>query len=202
MPNRAAEFRDQYLPSGDETPPQRPRGDRAAARQILAGYYAHCTALDDCLGQLCRRLKVGLERNTILVFTADHGDLFGSHGGRNKQQPFEESIRVPLMIRWPAGLGTGPAGAANDPGDLMPTLLGLCGLSVPKTVEGLDYGDYRSAARTRPTGAALFGCLAPLGSGFGDRRTGYRGVRTARRTYVRDLKGPWLFSTTRPILTR
>jgi arylsulfatase A-like enzyme len=72
----------------------------------LKGYYAHMTAIDDCIGQLRKTLKdQGLDKNTILVFTSDHGDLMGSHGAWNKQQPYDESIRVPFLIHYPKALG-------------------------------------------------------------------------------------------------
>ena len=173
-----------------------PQAMRASARQLLAGYYAHCTALDDCLGSLLETLKeTGLEQNTLLVFTADHGGLLGSHGGRNKQQPFDECVRVPLLLHWPAGLGTRgrQLEALINSEDLMPTILGLCGAPIPRTVEGLDYSDYLRGGKDPSDGAALISCAAPFGQWT--RRTGgreYRGIRTLRYTYVRDLTGPWL----------
>lgn len=108
----------------------------------LRGYYAHMTAIDDCVGQLRFTLKEqGYDENTIIVFTADHGDLMGSHGAWNKQQPYDESIRVPFLIHYPKAFG--PQGKKskaliNSP-DIMPTLLGLTGIEVPKSVEGKDF---------------------------------------------------------------
>jgi hypothetical protein len=169
---------------------------RGAAQQMLAGYYAHCSALDDCVGQLRRTLaETGLAENTLFVFTADHGDMLGSHGQRNKQQPYEESIRVPLLFCWPAGLGrhAGRPDAPLNSEDLMPTLLGLCGIAIPKSVEGLDYSGYLRGGRNPSDNVALVSCPVPFGQWI--RRKGgreYRGVRTPRSTYVRDLHGPWL----------
>jgi arylsulfatase A-like enzyme len=61
-----------------------------------------------------------------------------SHGRQKKQQPWDESIRVPFLLRYPAALG--PGGRTIDmpisTPDIMPTLLGLCGIDVPETVEG------------------------------------------------------------------
>src|SRR2546421_240831 len=82
-------------------------------------------ALDDCLGQLRAALKeTGLDQNTLLLFTSDHGDMLGSHGGRNKQQPYDESIRVPLLLCWPATFGAAPRklDAPINSEDLMPTV--------------------------------------------------------------------------------
>jgi len=173
-----------------------PEAMRDTARELLAGYYAHCTALDDCVGTLLRVLReTGLEQNTLVVFTSDHGDLLGSHGGRNKQQPFDECVRVPLLLHWPAGLGTRgrKLDALINSEDLMPTILGLCGLPIPPTVEGLDYSDYLRGGKNPSDGATLISCVAPFGQWT--RKVGgreYRGVRTLRYTYVRDLAGPWL----------
>ncbi len=166
------------------------------ARKMLAGYYAHCTALDDCVGRLRQTLQEsGLASNTILVFTSDHGDMLGSHGQRNKQQPYDESIRVPLLLAWPAGLGLKAARRdvllATE--DLMPTLLGLSGVAIPQTVEGRDYSDYLRGGKNPADDVALVSCPAPFGQWI--RKVGgreYRGIRTIRYTYVRDLSGPWL----------
>ncbi len=137
----------------------------------------------------------GLVENTLVVFASDHGDLLGSHGGFNKQQPYDESVRVPLIFRWPKGLGT--RGRQLDAPitleDIMPTLLHLCGLQVSNTVEGRDYGDHMRGGAAPSDGAALLACIAPFGQW--ERRHGgreYRGLRTLRYTYVRDLTGPWL----------
>ena len=166
------------------------------ARTALAGYYAHCTALDDCVGDLLQTLsETGLAENTLVVFASDHGDLLGSHGGFNKQQPYDESIRVPLIFRWPKGLGTRgrKVEAPISLEDVMPTLLDLCRVPIPKSVEGLDYGGYLRRGKNPSDGAALIACVAPFGQW--ERRQGgqeYRGIRTERYTYVRDRSGPWL----------
>jgi arylsulfatase A-like enzyme len=176
--------------------PNVPEAEHANARKVLADYYAHCTTLDDCFGELRRTLQeTGLEDNTLLVFTADHGDMLGSHGAYKKQRPWDEAIRVPLLLRWPKGLG-GKARQFEAPinsEDLMPTLLGLCAVPVPKTVEGLDYSRYVHGGRNPGDDATVVLCPSPFGEWI--RRIGgkeYRGVRTTRYTYVRDLTGPWL----------
>jgi len=174
--------------------PNVPAANAAAARKDLAGYYAHCAALDDCLGRLRETLReTGIERDTILVFTSDHGDMLGSHGEQRKQRPYDEAIRVPFILHWPA-LDAAPRVITTPlgPPDIMPTLLGLCGVEIPKTVEGHDFsGQIRGGAA--PDDAALIACYTPFGEwtrAKGGRE--YRGVRTARHTYVRTLDGPWL----------
>jgi arylsulfatase A-like enzyme len=168
---------------------------RPQARQMLAGYYAHCTALDECLGDIRYTLKeTGMEQNTIFLFTSDHGDLLGSQGGRNKQQPYDEAVCVPLLVRWPAGLGEQPQrlDAPITLEDLMPTLLSLCGLPIPKSVEGRDYSGYLRGGKDPSDGAALVSCPAPFGQWNRQIGREYRGIRTRRYSYVCDLKGPWL----------
>jgi arylsulfatase A-like enzyme len=189
-------YRALYSPAKLKLAANVPEAMRDTARNLLAGYYAHCTALDDCLEALLLVLKeTGLDQDTLLVFTSDHGDLLGSHGGRNKQQPFDECVRVPLLLRWPAEFGT--RGRKLDvlfnSEDFMPTLLGLCGVSIPPTVEGRDYSGYLRGGRNPSDGATLISCVAPFGQWT--RKAGgreYRGLRTLRYTYVRDLTGPWL----------
>ena len=173
-----------------------PEADRAAARKDLAGYYAHCAALDDCIGDLLGTLEeTGLDQNTIVVFTSDHGDMIESHGQKRKQRPWEESARVPLLFRFPETLGIQPRrveGTINSE-DLMPTLLGLCGKPVPKSVEGFDFTGYLRGGADPSGGTTVIRCISPFGE-FTRAQGGreFREVRGARYTYVRDLTGPWL----------
>ena len=192
-----AEFRKLYQPSVIKLRPNVPASLASRTRGELAGYYAHCTALDQSVGRLWQTLiDLQIERDTILVFTSDHGDMLGSHGLERKQKPWDESLRVPMLWHYPALLGE--AGRRLDAvigsEDLMPTLLGLCGIAIPKSVEGLDYASYmRGGKSPNPENAALISCVAPFGEwsrDYGGRE--FRGVRTARFTYVRDLSGPWL----------
>ena len=189
-------YRAKYDPAALALRPNIPAQAEAQARTELAGYYAHITALDDLVGELRRTVQqAGIEDNTIFVFWSDHGDMLHSQGQTRKQRPWEESIRVPLLIHAPALFGQ--AGRLidlpiNTP-DLMPTLLGLCDLPVPETVQGSDYTPYLKGEGPAPAEAVLLACYHPFGE-YERARGGreYRGVRTNRHTYVRDLSGPWL----------
>ena len=77
----------------------------------------------------------------------------------------------------------------------MPTLLGLSDIAVPKSVEGLDYSTYMTGGENpNRENAALVNCVAPFGEWSRDKGgREFRGLRTGRYTYVRDLNGPWLF---------
>lgn len=190
------EYRKLYSPDDIELRPNVPPEMARQAREWIAGYYAHCTALDDCLGRLLQTLEEeGLAENTIFVFTSDHGDMLGSQGEVKKQRPWEESIRVPFLLRWPRrfGLQGLAIDALLDTPDILPTLLSLCEIPIPGTVEGKDFSVAIEGGPDPSGGAALIYCPHPFGQFL--RRDGgreYRGVRTRTHTYVRDLNGPWL----------
>jgi arylsulfatase A-like enzyme len=189
-------YRALFDPAKMQLRPNVPPDMEQKARKGMAGYYAHCAALDDCVGELLTTLdETRLTTNTIVIFSSDHGDLLGSHGAFHKQRPYEESIRVPLIFRWPCGLGTQPRelDALINSEDLMPTILGLCRASIPRAVQGTDFSRYLRGGKDPSDSSAILTCVAPFGQwtrAQGGREM--RGLRTMRYTYVRDLNGPWL----------
>jgi len=132
------EFLDMYPP---EDIPLRPNVESPDPRDI-AGYYAHCTAIDRNVGRLLRALdRLGLADKTLVVFSSDHGDLLWSHGHLGKQHPYEESIHVPLIMRWPGHLAKGQeSDLLISIADYVPTMLGLGGFHVPDWMNGVDMG--------------------------------------------------------------
>jgi len=189
-------YRDQFKPANIQLQPNVPKAKADSSREELAGYYAHIVALDEYVGDLLETIdKAGIADETIFVFTSDHGDMLGSHSMRKKQRPYDESCRVPFLIRYPAGLGRKgrqidmPFGTP----DIMPTLLGLSGVEIPASVEGTDYSQVLAGKAEPDNDAALIECVAPFGQ-WPRKRGGkeFRGIRTRRYTYVRDLDGPWL----------
>ena len=190
------EYRAMHDPRTIVLRPNVPEDHAKAAREQLAGYYAHSTALDACVGDLLGTLEdCGIEEDTVFVFTSDHGDMLHSHGRLKKQQPQEESIRVPFLLRYPKKLGVKGRSLdtlLNSP-DILPTLLGLCAVPIPGSVEGTDFSGALVRGECPEIEAALLMCPAPFGQWtrkHGGRE--YRGVRTARYTYVRELARPWL----------
>lgn len=185
-------YRDMQLKVRDNVP----KSLHNEAIADLIGYYGHMTALDSCIGVLRRFLvDSGLDRNTIFIFSSDHGAMVRSHGFNHKQQPYEESIHVPLLIRFPKFFGN--KGKINDmlisSPDLMPTLLALCNLTIPPTVEGEDKSMIIKGKAKDTVDAVLIASYHVFGQwnkNLGGRE--YRGVRTKRYTYVKDLSGPWL----------
>ncbi len=169
---------------------------REKAREDIAGYYAHIAALDDCMKELLAAVKEsGIGENTIFIFTSDHGDMLYSHGEKMKQKPWDESLLVPFLLRYPKKLGTSHKNIDmpfNTP-DIMPTLLGLSGIEIPGTVEGSDYSKIITGEEKPDNKAVLIQCPVPFHQwNYANGGREYRGVRTKRFTYVRDLNGPWL----------
>jgi len=93
-------------PSGIVLAGNVPRGGEieATARRELAGYYAHIEATDRAIGRLLAAVRCD---ETVVVFTSVHGDLHGAHGLFRKGWPYEESVRVPLLVRTPGGTSAG-----------------------------------------------------------------------------------------------
>jgi arylsulfatase A-like enzyme len=191
------EFAAQFSPAAIQVRPNVPPSYQAEAQLSLAGYYAHMAALDTCIHDLLGTLaQLGLADNTIVVFTSDHGDMLRSQGELAKQQPWDESILVPFLLRYPAGLGRSPRTIPmrlSTP-DILPTLLGLARLdATPSSLPGRDLSPVLRQEQAPEDNAALIMCVSP--SGVWNRSVGgkeYRGLRTGRFTYVKDLVGPWL----------
>jgi arylsulfatase A-like enzyme len=111
--------------------------------EFLPGYFGEISHLDAAFGRLLETLEeTGLDRNTIVVFTSDHGEQAGSHGLFGKEVMYEESLRVPLAVRHPGGRAAwgfsngSKASRLVSSVDLFPTLLDLLGVPVPDSAEG------------------------------------------------------------------
>ena len=107
-------------------------------RDLTAYYYEAVACADDLVGELLAELdESGIADNTLVVLSADHGELLGNHGTYNKDRLYEEAIRVPMIYRYPRGFGPGRADrqvASNI--DVAPTILDACGLDVPSHMQG------------------------------------------------------------------
>ncbi|AQT68820.1 Arylsulfatase [Anaerohalosphaera lusitana] len=104
------------------------------------GYFGSITALDHEFGRLMKSLKdLDLEDDTLVVFTADHGDMIYSHGLSYKGKPEEESWHIPLLMRLPGKIDSGQiTDTLISTADLMPTVMSLAGLDDPTTCTGID----------------------------------------------------------------
>lgn len=170
--------------------------DEAGLRLATRQYYAAVSGLDDNFGRILRGLdEMKLRENTIVVLTADHGDMLGSHELITKHVWYEESIGIPLIM---AGPGI-PAGKITDTvigsPDMMPTLLSMMGLNIPETVEGDDLSAAVQSGETDHEKLCYL-CACPGRDVFQDAfreagedilAFGWRAVRSENYTYVADV---------------
>jgi len=182
-----------YPPEALELRPNVTAEQEERTRKELQGYYAHCTAIDSCVGDLYRTIRhAGIAEDTIFCFTSDHGDMHGSQGKRSwrKQVPWDEAVRVPFLFRYPAihGGARTVTTPLNTP-DILPSLLSLAGIAIPETVEGEDLSRVFAGKDGDQDRTALFMAVSPFGT---DDYKAYRGIRNSRYSYVRDSDGPWL----------
>ncbi|MFN7149568.1 MAG: sulfatase-like hydrolase/transferase [Microthrixaceae bacterium] len=122
-------------------------------------YYLH-KLVDQAIGRILDALDAsGMADDTIVVFTSDHGDLLGAHGGLQQKwaNAFDEAVRVPMIVKGP-GIADAPGGIAMPTShvDLIPTLMGLAGIDAERA--GAEVA--RTHASTRPLpGRDLSGLL-------------------------------------------
>lgn len=105
----------------------------------IADYYALITHLDDKIGEIIEILKKqGLLDNTIIVYAADNGLAIGSHGLLGKQNLYEHSMNVPVIISGPGISHHKVSDALVYLYDLFPTLSNMCGLPAPGEIDGIN----------------------------------------------------------------
>lgn len=163
------------------------------SRKMMREYLAMLLAVDDMLGELLDQLDAtGRAEDTLVIFTSDHGTQFGAQGCDPwaKRVPYEESVRVPWVMRWPGRLAPG---TRNDtllgPADIMPSLCTLCGVPIPRTVEGVDLSGPLFRGDPAPGQDAVL--LMSFSNEYDFIADGdeWRGVRTPTHTYARWLNG-------------
>ncbi len=199
-----AEFKDPpadkkaLYPSPDELPWRANAEEKSKDKwwEDYQGYHAHITAIDDEVGRVMQKLKqLGIDGNTIVVYSSDHGSMMNSHGKGNKRYPYEESIRVPFLVRHSGSI---PSGQVKNELfgtiDIFPTLCGLAGIDVPHFCHGQDFSpnihskkgpDPESQFIMHIGRAGVEGDINKYHTPF------YRGVRSKRYTYTVNANGPW-----------
>ncbi|WP_346237528.1 sulfatase [Niabella insulamsoli] len=110
-------------------------------QRYMQDYLGTVAAVDDGVGQMMDFLKKnGLDENTIVIYTSDQGFYMGEHGWFDKRFIYEESLRTPLIVRYPNEI---PAGQRSDALvqnlDFAPTILDYAGVSVPKDMQGVSF---------------------------------------------------------------
>lgn len=159
-------------------------GDKGVEGKINSAvdYFACVNGVDEQIGKVVTELKrLGLYDNTIIVFSADHGEMLGSHGFMHKNIWFKEAYEIPLIVHYPQQLKPKTDDLLISVPDYMPTLLGLVGLSdkIPSSVEGKDYSDaLRGKKMKRPSKQLYFG------SSPDNPAAGRRGLRNHEYTFA------------------
>ncbi|MDC1105967.1 sulfatase [Prolixibacteraceae bacterium] len=152
-------------------------------RKNIKNYYACITGVDEQFGRILDEVKnKGIEDNTIIVFTSDHGNCIGIHDAVSKNNWYEESMRVPFMVKVPGVTKGKNVDYQLGSLDIYPTLMGLIGMTdkTPAYLKGTDYTP------------AILGKGKQAGPDhqwymkmdFGPKNGGIRGVRDERYTFV------------------
>lgn len=211
----------QSEPSGSGAPHQseehadtpRPVRSEAGLLKSAQGYMGGITGVDKEFARVLQALEdSGMADDTIVVYTSDHGEMMGSQGLMGKRVPWEESCRVPFIVRYP---GVTPNRHKSDvlfaAVDIYPTMCGLAGVPVPAHCAGRDLSDVMRGRKVQEPEyvfllsekeghRARSGQNAKAGNGAGgDKGEGvaadhqvYRGVRTKTHTYAVAENGRWM----------
>ncbi|MGP1394183.1 MAG: sulfatase-like hydrolase/transferase [Inquilinaceae bacterium] len=173
--NRTSYYRQLFLDHGAEFD---------AWRKSYAVYWGFITLIDDQLGRLLAELEAqGVMDDTIVLFMSDHGENLGAHGLWHKMVAYEESIRVPLILRLPGSAGGGRRlDAPVSQIDIAPTLASLCDLPRHPDWTGLDLAPLLRGEGTVPADRPLFSLHRPLGDWMGT--VPWRMVERDRLKYV------------------
>ena len=105
---------------------------------VLRKYMSTIAGIDDCVGSVLDKLEeLNIENNTAVIYISDNGFFRGEHKLGDKRAPYEESIRIPLMIRYPQ-VQSAPSIVNNIALnlDLAPTILDIAGVDIPQNMQG------------------------------------------------------------------
>jgi arylsulfatase A-like enzyme len=132
--------------------------DEGEWRRLIAHYWGFCSLVDAQVGRIVAHLEAqGLLESTLVVFTADHGDMMGAHGLLEKGYPlhYEPALRVPLLVAGPGvAPGVRPRGLVSLT-DVLPTVADLTGVALPPGPPGLPgRAGISAAGALGPAGAA------------------------------------------------
>lgn len=160
--------------------PSGPEGD--IARKSVQDYFSMVNGVDEQIGRILDALaQSGLDKNTIVVFTSDHGEMMGSHGRMEKNVWYEESFRIPFIVRWPDHISPGIDSLFLSTPDIMPTFLNLMGFKekIPTTIEGEDYSEVFLGKNHRGPEFSIY-----LEPDVENTLGGRRGLRNKRYTFI------------------
>jgi len=190
-----ADWKKRYEPQALRFRPNTTADVTIALRRSFQGYYGHISAVDAEFGRLLKKLdETGQADNTIVIYTSDHGDMMGSHGFGGKRLPWEESCRVPFLLRYPGVVAPGSSLAGLfSTIDIYPTLCGIAGLQAPSHCVGRDLSAaMRGKAARLPESSFLMHIQKINATGGEDNPAPlFRGVRTDRHSYAVADDGRW-----------
>ena len=179
-----AEFEAPYRTDEFSARPRRPNvkpvNGKFESAPAMPGYFGSITALDHEFGRLMDHLKkTGLDKNTIVIFTSDHGEMMGSQGRMTKGNWYDESAGVPCLI---GGAGIKPQRIEAPFGavDVMPTLLGVMGVEKPP----MDGADFSPLLMGKNMDVPEFTFLTFIKGGAPEIYRQWRAVYSERYTYV------------------
>lgn len=178
-------YRDEIdAPYGDDW--SNMKKDPEKIQNLKQVYYAMAANLDMNLGRLMNAVKdAGLEENTIVVFTSDHGECFGAHGRMKKNIFYEEAARVPLLVRYPEKLAPGVSDVCISNVDIMQTILGLADIPSPEEAEGEDLSPCLETLDSTQRKRSDFAFLQNTGAcAAWENGHEWRAVRTKEYTYA------------------
>ena len=158
----------------------RPNSTDRASDLNARVYFANVTSTDKYIGQVLETLEaLGLDENTLVLFTSDHGEMLGSHGRMQKNSEYEESFGVPLIISYKGVLKHRVDDLLIGTTDLYPTFLGLMGLQhlIPNEVAGTNYADIIKNPKVGSVSR-------PISTPFISIEANKKGVRTHKYTYT------------------
>lgn len=140
--------------------------DWDAWKKSMAVYWGFCTMMDDLLGRLISRLESeSILDDTLIIFISDHGEMLGSHGLWHKMMPYEEALRVPMVMRYPSTIDAGIRSQANvSLIDIPSTILSIAGADIPNDMVGIDLTPAFASEEEFQDDAYRFSEYKPLGA--------------------------------------
>ena len=158
--------------------------DWEAWKKSMAVSWGYVTMMDGLVGRLLQALEEdGILDDTLVVFGSDHGEMLGSHGQWHKMMPYEESLRVPLLMRYPKRIEPGVRSAAlSSLIDIPATMLSVVGETIPDEYEGRDLSPAFADGAEFQEDAYRFSEHQPLGEWH--RAVDFRLVIDKRYKYV------------------
>ena len=149
---------------------------------VLPGYFGAISSIDENFGRIVAYLKKNkLYDNTIIVFTADHGEMLGSHGRMTKGIWYEESVGIPCLISYKNKVKPAVIHNPFSTVDMTPTILGLAGIKVPDSMQGVNFASSLKGSKQNLPDKVY--CSFDQGTPAEIDRA-WRAVYTQRYTYV------------------